>query len=72
MEEVWKILDLRYGQPDIVSGKLIKELVDLKFTSSAKHDCQKFIELYTGYIKARNDLREIDRLDCLKHDPTNY
>lgn len=70
MEEVWKILDVRYGQPDIVSAKLIKELVDLKFTASAKHDCQKFIELYTAYIKARNDLKEIEKLDCLKHDPT--
>ena len=70
MEEVWKILDARYGQPDIVSDKLIKELVDLKFTASAKHDCQKFIELYTAYIKARNDLKEIEKLDCLKHDPT--
>ena len=70
MDEVWKILDARYGQPDIVSAKLINKLVDLKFTAGAKHDCQKFIELYTAYIKARNDLKEIDKLDCLKHDPT--
>ena len=70
MEEVWKILDSRYGQPDVVSGKLIRELRDVKFSSSAKQDCQKFIELYSAYVKARNDLKEIGMLDCLKHGPT--
>ena len=70
MAEVWKILDARYGQPDIVSGKLIRELLEVKFSSTAKLDCQKFIELHSAYIKVRNDMKEIEMLDCLKHGPT--
>ena len=49
MAEVWKILDARYGQPDIVSGKLIRELLDVKFSAAAKQDCQKFMELHSAY-----------------------
>ena len=70
MAEVWRIQDARYGQPDIVSGKLIRELLEVKFSSTAKQDCQKFIELHSAYVKARNDLKEIEMLDCLKHGPT--
>ena len=70
MAEVWKILDARYGQPDMVSGKLIRELLDMKFSTAAKQDCQKFTELHSAYVKIRNNLREIEILDCLKHGPT--
>ena len=62
MAEVWKILDARYRQPDIVSGKLIRELLDVKFSSTAKQDCQKFIKLHSAYVKIRNNLKEIEML----------
>ena len=70
MAEVWKILDARYGPPNSVSRKLIRELLDVRFSIAAKQDCQKFIELHSAYIKIRNNLREIGMLDCLKHGPT--
>ena len=69
MEAVWKILDVRYGQPHVVSDKLIKELLGMKFTVSEKQDRQKFIKLHTAYIKARNNLEEIGQLESLRNGP---
>ena len=70
MVKVWKTLDARYRQPIIVSRKLIRELLDLKFSSTAKQDCHKFIKVHSAYVRIRNDLKEIGMLDCPKHGPT--
>ena len=54
----------------MVSKKIIRKLLDVKFSAAAKQDYQKFIELHSSYVKIRNNLREIEMLDHLKHRPT--
>ena len=50
-----------------VCAQPISTLLNLSYSSSARSDVDKFMELYRKYREVRNDLQEIGRLNDLEN-----
>ena len=59
MEEIWKILQDEYQRTVKVCAQAISTLLNLSYSSSARSDVDKFIEMYRKYREVRNDLQDI-------------
>ena len=70
MNEVWAVLDEEFGQVlDNVSG-LVRRLLAFKLSKEAKTESNKFMELSRLWNEICADLRELDKLEALNHEPT--
>ena len=70
MDQVWTFLDDEFGQPMEISSELVDSLTNFKFSSGAKTEGQKFVELRRKWNEVYADLEEIDRVGVLDHEPT--
>ena len=70
MNEVWATLNKEFRQLlDNVSG-LVRRLLAFKQSKEAKSESLKFMELSRLWNEVCADLRELDKLEALNHEPT--
>ena len=70
MNEVLATLDEKFGQVlDNVSG-LVRRLLAFKQSKEAKTESHKFMELIRLWNEISADLRKLDKLEALNHEPT--
>ena len=69
MAEVWSVLDARYGLVMELTKELISDLQCFSFSKQATNNSAKFLELHREWVKCFNDLKQIDRLSVLDHEP---
>ena len=70
MEEIWAILDDKYGKVMELSLELIMGLQKFSYSKGAKGDSARFTELYREWTKVHNDLQQVGELSALDHKPT--
>ena len=70
MEEIWAVLDEKYGKVMELSKELIMGLQRFDFSKAARTESAKFKELFREWSKVYNDLEQVDKLSVLNHEPT--
>ena len=70
MEEIWAILDDKYGKVMELSLELIMGLQKFSYSKGARGDSARFTELYREWTKVHNDLQQVGELSALDHKPT--
>ena len=70
MAKVWRVLDSRYGKVMELTKELMSDLQCFVFSEQATSNSAKFMELQNEFVKVYNDLKQIDRLSVLDHEPT--
>ena len=65
MIDVWKILDEEYGNNIDICPEVIGELTSFKYTT--KTPTHQFLELYTKYNHAKQDLKQVNKLSELNN-----
>ena len=70
MNEVWAVLDEEYGQVLDNVSSLVRRLLAFKLSKDAKTESLKFMELSRLWKEICADLRELDKLEALNHEPT--
>ena len=69
MDEIWKVLDNKYGNVMDLSRVLIAGLWNLTLPTSGSEPA-RFLVLHREWLKVYNDLKQIGQLSALDHDPT--
>ena len=69
MSEIWKVLDLEYGQVKDVVAALVKQLNRFQYSKAARSDSAKFQELYNEWNRVVQDLREYGKEEVLNSEP---
>jgi hypothetical protein len=70
MEEVWKVLDSKYGGEMDLARELIYGLQQFKYSRAARTEGEQFRELSREWTKVYSDLEEVGKLSALDHEPT--
>ena len=69
MAEIWKVLDDKYGNAMDLSRVLISGLWNLTLPAGESEPA-RFKILHREWLKVYNDLKQIQQLSALDHDPT--
>ena len=69
MDEIWRVLDEKYGNVMDLSRVLIAGLWNLTLPTGGTEPA-KFLILHREWLKVYNDLKQIGQLGALDHDPT--
>ena len=69
MDEIWKVLDNKYGNVMDLSRVLISGLSSLTLPAGESEPA-RFKILHREWLKVYNDLKQVGQLSALDHDPT--
>ena len=70
MNEVWSVLDEKFGQVLDNVSSLVRHLLAFTDSREAKTEALKFMELNRLWNEICADLRELNKLEALNHEPT--
>ena len=66
---MWEFLNQEFGQLLELTSELVNSLTNFQFSKEAKTEDAKFAELYKIWSTVYADLKDVDQVSVLDHEP---